>query len=90
MGEHLVLDEILGQFPGALITDFVIGEVEFHERSVEGQPREDELKQLVVDQVPSEVQDELHMLQFTRFCASLSVSAISLASVNFMPTIFFL
>lgn len=90
VGEHLVLDEILGQFPSPLIADLIIGEIEFHQRSVERQPREDEFKQLIINQVPSEVQDELHRSLFTRFCASFNVSAISLASVNFIPTIFFL
>lgn len=90
VGEHLVLDEILRQFPGSLIADFIIREIEFHQRSVERQPRKDEFKQLIINQIPSEVQDELHRSLFTRFCASFSVSAISLASVNFIPTIFFL
>lgn len=67
MSEHLVLDEILGQFPCPLISDLIIGEIEFYERSVEGKPRKDEFEELIIDEVAGKVEHKLHSQSFTRF-----------------------
>lgn len=90
MGQDLILDQILGQLASTLVAYFVIGEVELHEGGVEVEPGEDKLEQLIVDQVAREIQDQLNSPTLTKFCASFKVSAISLASVNFIPIIFFL
>jgi hypothetical protein len=59
MREHLVFDKIFGQFAGALVSNLVVGEVEFDDGDVEGEPGGDELEELVVDEVAAEVEGDL-------------------------------
>lgn len=57
MSEHLVFNQILRQSARCLISDLVVGQVEFDDRGVEGESRRDEFEEFIIDEVACEVQD---------------------------------
>ena len=88
--QDLVLDEELGELASPLVAQVVVGEVELDEGVVEHEAGRDELEEVVVDEVAGQVEGELDRGRGTRLGESRRISETSLASVNFMPEIFFL
>ena len=90
MRQNLVFYQILRQLARTLISDLIMREVKLDNRDVESESRGDEFEKLVVDEVAAEIDGNLGKKGYTKFWLALRVSAISRASVNFIPAIFFL
>lgn len=90
MRQNLVLDQVLGKLTGSLVSDVVVGEIEFDERGVEHESGRNELEEIVVEQIAGEIELELSDERVTNEGEVLRSSEISRASVNLRPTIFFL